>query len=94
MVILDTVYSCFTNVSCDVLAFVREVAGLSFEACPIKSNVGGSLAEKKVAHLISRHGPEFVLCFTLSSLFLSMYLLLFLQTEGLPVAQTICSMNL
>ena len=55
----------------------------------IKSNVQGSLAEKLLAQLISRHSPDFVLFFSFlyTDLFNVIVTLYFLQTEMLPAAQ-------
>ena len=53
------------------------------------SNVGRSLAEKRVAQLISRHGPDFICVFHfLRWSFQCRLYFLFLQKETLPAAQT------
>ena len=61
----------------------------------IKSNVQGSLAEKLLAQLISRHSPDFVFFFSFlyTDLFNVILTLYFLQTEMLPAAQKKKSMN-
>ena len=103
------IYVCtqYISISYGLLTFVNEVAGSYLRSvpgnkmhavCKIHQIKCGRILGKRVAQLISRHRPDFVLFIPFFHavnfnvlFFLSMF---WFQTEALPSAQSSFSMNL